>query len=187
MFAQKRSERFARWAIMASETPANGLYHLLDRFDLDDDLGRLYNFMSRHQIERRPAQFWIIPKAREMLEVLHRRYPLAVVSARGSSTYRFLDQFELLSYFQTVVTAETCRYTKPYPDPILWAAEKMNVDAADCLMVGDTTVDIKAGRAAGAQTVGVLCGFGVEKELRRAGADLILSNTAELADLFRAE
>ena len=47
-------------------------------------------------------------------------------------------------------------------------------------MVGDTTVDIRAGRLAGAQTVGVLCGFGQEVELVRLGADLILPNTADL-------
>jgi phosphoglycolate phosphatase-like HAD superfamily hydrolase len=41
-------------------------------------------------------------------------------------------------------------------------------------------MDVRAGRAAGAQTVGVLCGFGEEKELRRAGADLILPSTADL-------
>ena len=47
-------------------------------------------------------------------------------------------------------------------------------------MVGDTSVDIRAGKAAGAQTVGVLCGFGEESELRGQHADMILSMTAEL-------
>jgi phosphoglycolate phosphatase-like HAD superfamily hydrolase len=50
----------------------------------------------------------------------------------------------------------------------------MGVLPEECLMIGDTTVDIRAGRSAGAQTVGVLCGFGSEDELQRAGADLIL-------------
>jgi len=45
-------------------------------------------------------------------------------------------------------------------------------------------VDIHAGKAAGAQTVGVLCGFGEEKELKRAGADLILPSPAELVDVL---
>jgi phosphoglycolate phosphatase len=51
-------------------------------------------------------------------------------------------------------------------------------------MVGDTTADIIAGKSAGLQTVGVLCGFGERTELARAGADLILPSTADLADLF---
>jgi len=50
----------------------------------------------------------------------------------------------------------------------------MNVSPENCLMIGDTTVDIRAGKSAGAQTVGVLCGFGEEPELKQMGADLIL-------------
>jgi phosphoglycolate phosphatase-like HAD superfamily hydrolase len=41
-----------------------------------------------------------------------------------------------------------------------------------------------AGKKAGAQTVGVLCGFGTENELRKAGADLIIENTPDLGGLF---
>ena len=47
-------------------------------------------------------------------------------------------------------------------------------------MIGDTTVDMRAAKAAGAQAIGVLCSLGREDELRRAAADLILQNTAEL-------
>jgi len=51
-------------------------------------------------------------------------------------------------------------------------------------MIGDTTVDIRAGRKAGSQTVGVLCGLGEEPELRRCGADVILPSTADLTPLL---
>jgi len=49
---------------------------------------------------------------------------------------------------------------------------------------GDTSVDIRAGKAAGAQTVGVLCGFGEEAELRQHHADLIISMTVDLAQVL---
>jgi phosphoglycolate phosphatase len=51
-------------------------------------------------------------------------------------------------------------------------------------MVGDTSVDMRAGKAAGAQTVGVLCGFGEQAELLRSGADMLLMSTAGLPDLL---
>ena len=54
-------------------------------------------------------------------------------------------------------------------------------------MVGDTVVDIKAGKQAGAQTVGVLCGFGELDELEKAGADLILESTPQLYDILSRE
>jgi phosphoglycolate phosphatase len=54
-------------------------------------------------------------------------------------------------------------------------------------MVGDTVVDIISARRAGAQSVGVLCGFGEADELLRAGANLILPTTSNLANhLFQA-
>jgi phosphoglycolate phosphatase len=86
-----------------------------------------------------------------------------------------------------IVTGQSAEHTKPYPDPILFAARKMNVKPEECLMIGDTTVDMRAGTSAGAQTVGVLCGFGEEPELVRFGADAILKNTSELADLLLAK
>jgi phosphoglycolate phosphatase len=62
----------------------------------------------------------------------------------------------------------------------------MGVSPENCLMIGDTTVDIRAGRAAGAQTLGVLCGFGEEAELRAQGANEIIETTAKLAGLLLA-
>lgn len=47
-------------------------------------------------------------------------------------------------------------------------------------MIGDTTADIRAGRLAQAQTVGVLCGFGERDELEKEGADLIIASTPEI-------
>jgi len=176
--------RAARWLVMGAETPGNWAYQLLDRLGLDDEAARTMNFFARHQ--RPPYRpLAAVAGVAEMLAALKAKYPLAVVSARGEkSTLRFLQEQNLLEYFSAVATAFTCRYTKPFPDPVRWAADKMGVAAENCLMVGDTTVDIRAGKSAGAQTVGVLCGFGTEAELRRAGADLILDSTAQLVDFL---
>ncbi len=87
-----------------------------------------------------------------------------------------------MKYFDVVVSVLSARHTKPYPDPILLAAKKMGVAPEACLMIGDTTVDVRAGKAAGSQTVSVLCGFGEEDELRRRNPDLVLPSTADLAD-----
>ena len=120
-----------------------------------------------------------------MLDSLVKRYPLSVVSARDTrTTMDFLNQFDLAAYFKCIATNQTCEHTKPFPDPIIWAAREMSVPPEACLMVGDTSVDIRAGKAAGAQTVGVLCGFGEEGELCEHNADMILSITSELVQLL---
>ena len=51
-------------------------------------------------------------------------------------------------------------------------------------MVGDTTMGVLAGRRAGAWTAAVLCGYGTERELIRAGAHVVLAETSELGALF---
>jgi phosphoglycolate phosphatase-like HAD superfamily hydrolase len=123
-----------------------------------------------------------------MLKLMQGRYRMAVVSARDEkSTMRFLTQFDLGKYFDPIVTGLSAPHTKPYPDPILLAAQKMGVQPQECLMIGDTTVDMRAGKAAGAQTLGVLCGFGEEPELQQLGADLILKSTSEVAGLLNGQ
>ena len=180
LFPKKDTHPFARWLVMGLESPGNLVYETLDRLGLDDEAGRLVNAIARRRKDQGDHPI-LIPGVDEMLATLASRFPLAVVSGRGEhTTLNFLKRYHLLPHFQVIATAWSCEYTKPFPHPIHWAADQMGVKAGECLMVGDTTMDIRAGRAAGAQTVGVLCGFGREGELRRAGADLILASTPQL-------
>jgi N-acetyl-D-muramate 6-phosphate phosphatase len=186
LFPKKDLRPFARWSVMSLESPGNLVYHLLDRVGLDDEVAGLVNFIAHHIRGHRPHHFLIVPQVQEMLQGLKVQYPMAVVSARDERTTRaFLEYFDLLPLFDIVITAQTCHYTKPFPDPVILAAKTMSVHPSECLMIGDTTADIRAGKAAGAQTVGVLCGFGQEKELIRAGADLVLHGTGELLSLLQ--
>jgi HAD superfamily hydrolase (TIGR01549 family) len=182
-FLFKDPRHTARRFVMWAEAPGNALLGLTDTIGLDDEIMALIDWLSRHQ-KRSSKTFWIIPGVKGMLAQLKGHYPMSVVSARDEKgTMRFLEQFDLVQYFDAVITGLSAEHTKPYPDPVLLAAKKMNVPPQNCLMIGDTTVDIRAGRSAGAQTVGVLCGFGEEEELRNMGADMIISTTYELADL----
>ena len=174
----------ARRLVMWVEAPGNALLGFADRIGIDDEMTAVIDWINRHR-KHTLKKFLLVPGVDGMLAQLRGRYPMAVVSARDEkSTMLFLNQFDLGKYFDVIVTGLSAPHTKPYPDPILLAAQKMGVKPADCLMIGDTTVDIRAGKAAGAQAVGVLCGFGEEPELRRLGADLILKGTSEVADLF---
>ncbi len=174
----------ARRLVMWMEAPGNALLGLADTLGIDDEIAALINWMSRRR-KKAWKKFLLVPGVDDMLAALHGRYPMAVVSARDeASTLRFLEQFNLTAYFEVIVTALSAEHTKPYPDPVLLAAQRMGVDARHCLMIGDTTVDIRAGKKAGAQTVGVLCGFGEAHELSRLGADLILASTPELKDIL---
>ncbi len=166
------------------EAPGNALLATTDAVGLDGPMMAILSWISRHRV-RPSAAPPVVPGVPNMLRDLHGRYPMAVVSSRDEAgTLGFLHQRGLDQYFPVVVTAMSTRRTKPYPDPVRLAARQMNIDPEHCLMIGDTTIDIRSGRSAGTQTVGVLCGFGEEVELRRQGADLILATTADLGTLL---
>lgn len=198
LYAQKVSKFFprllckdpahaARRFVMWIESPGNALLGLADSLHLDDEMVAFINWLSRHR-RLSSRKFLLVPGVDEMLKQLHGRYPLAIVSARDEmGTMRFLEKFDLVRYFDAIVTGLSAKYTKPYPDPVLLAAQKMNVPPENCLMIGDTTVDIRAGKSAGAQTLGVLCGFGEEAELRRFGADEIVEDTTKLLEILTAD
>jgi phosphoglycolate phosphatase-like HAD superfamily hydrolase len=161
------------------------MFWLLDWLHLDDKLDSFYNFITKRFPSHRSPAFWLIPQAKETLVILKQHYPLAIVSSRGEeSTQAFLDLYELHPLFSAIATAYTCEYTKPYPHSVRWVAKQLGISPTNCLMVGDTTVDIRAGKAAGAQTVGVLSGFGHARDLQRAGADLILPSAADLLEVL---
>ncbi len=185
ILSEERKHQIARWLVMAAESPGNFLYNQADRLDIDGFLVKLLSRRTRSK-KHKVKKYWVIPGIEEMLEEMDKHFTMGVVSARDeASSMAFINQFRLKKYFKTIVTSQTCRYTKPFPDPLIFSAKELNVEPQACLMVGDTTVDMRAAKLAGMQALGVLCGFGTRRELLRAGADLLIDSTAQLPELLK--
>jgi len=181
ILGQPRSRQLARRVVMLSETPMNHAMTLLDIVGLDPWILALRRRLSR----RVEPTFRLIPGVRPVIQHLATEGQLlAVVSTRSQEDAAlFLKQHALSEHFRLLATEETTRRLKPHPEPVLYTAEQLGLDPVACVMVGDTTVDMRAARRAGAWAVGVLCGFGEEAELWRAGAHMVLESTADLLPL----
>jgi HAD superfamily hydrolase (TIGR01662 family) len=81
---------------------------------------------------------------------------------------------------KVIVTADDVRSKKPSAEPLIQCSEKLGVPLKKCVYVGDTRVDIRAGKAAGMKTVGVLTGFDDYGALKREKPDAILYSIAQL-------
>ena len=181
LIGERRAHHWARLAVMRMENPLQHLLSQADRFNFDGAVNRL---AARLGAGGRTGTR-LTPGAAQAVAVIGARFPIGVVSAGPAVLVdRFLDEHDLRAAMRVVVTGQTCKRTKPHPDPVLAALARLGVDASSGLMVGDTPVDIRAGKSAGAQTVGVLTGFGEREELERAGADLIVGTLVELAALL---
>jgi len=182
-FCWKESSRrrFVRKSVSLAMTFFNRSYHFLDRLGIDNFIAKVFLPKAKPEQEVTRHNYALISGVDSAIKILHAHYKLGIISAHSKAgVMYFLEQFALEQYFDVIVDAQSCFYTKPYPQPLLYAAEKVNVIPQNCLMVGDTVVDIVAGKAAGMKTVGVLCGFGTVKNLQKAKADLILSSPEEL-------
>lgn len=182
------ARRTARRLIMSGESPFNQLSGWLDRLYLDSVIGFFADRLTLGTSVVGGGHQRPIPGVPELLRSLQGRYPMAVVTTRSERrAHAILQETDFQSFFPVVVTARSTWHIKPHPAPILWAARQLNIPPENCLMIGDTFPDILAGRAAGSQTVGVLCGFGQVDELQRAGADAVLASTADLEPLLNPQ
>lgn len=80
-----------------------------------------------------------------------------------------------------VVGGDTAGVAKPDPASILLACERMGVDPASCIYVGDSDRDMAAGRAAGMSTIGIAYGYvPVGESAYDWAADIVVESVAEL-------
>jgi phosphoglycolate phosphatase len=173
-----------RW-LMASEELGNRLLAVPDRLGLLEGLAHLNRWIPEGRRGNRKPHNLLMDGVPVLLERLAPRYRLGLVTTRPkASAEAFLDEFRLKGYFCCRITGLAAGHLKPHPAPVLASARLLGLPASACLMVGDSVVDILAGRRAGAQTAGVLCGFGTRTALERAGADAILENTKDLASVL---
>ncbi|MDP9109090.1 MAG: HAD-IA family hydrolase [Pseudomonadota bacterium] len=83
-----------------------------------------------------------------------------------------------------VISGDTTPHAKPHPAPLLEAARRLEVDAANCWYVGDDLRDVVAGRAAGMRTVSVGWGYGNPHHPEPWNADHHSDTPAALAALL---
>ena len=86
--------------------------------------------------------------------------------------------------FEVIITSDDVPNRKPDPDPLIECAKRLDVDPNKCVYVGDTRTDIKAGKAAGMKTVGVLTGFDDYDMLAKEGPDAIIDSIRNLLEVI---
>lgn len=86
-----------------------------------------------------------------------------------------------------LVCGDTTPHAKPHPAPLLEAARRLALDAADCVYVGDDLRDVVAGRAAGMATVAAAWGYlGSGDAVAAWQADAVAERPADLPVLLAA-
>ncbi|OCL84112.1 HAD family hydrolase [Arcobacter porcinus] len=116
------------------------------------------------------AQTTILENAYEAVVEASKFARLGVVTTKtGSYSVPLLENLNIMQYFEVLIGRENVENPKPHPEPILVALEKMNCEIKnyDVWMIGDTKLDLIAANEANVNSIGVLCGYSNEEELKK--------------------
>jgi HAD superfamily hydrolase (TIGR01549 family) len=175
--------KFVRRVILALETPLNNFITVLDWLGLEKMMRSWTKWLRAAYGRRQPTRYVAIDGVARLLKQASEYYDLAITTTRDREDVEaFVKRFGLEDQLGAIVSRQDVRRLKPHPQPIRRAAELLGHSPEQCVVVGDTTVDVKAGKRAGALTVAVLCGLGERSELERLGPDLIVETTAQLLE-----
>jgi HAD superfamily hydrolase (TIGR01509 family) len=106
-----------------------------------------------------------------------------VVLASSAKEWEIEHYIELLDAAEIVdawTTSDDVQQTKPKPDLVHAALDKVDGRPEDALLIGDTVWDVEAAHGAGVDTLAVRTGGFSEQELREAGARDVFTSVEEL-------
>ncbi len=109
-----------------------------------------------------------------------------VTSAASWDQARAFEKFGLEGYFQAVVTGADVSKPKPYPEPYLLMAYRLNVTPEACLVIEDSRYGVQSARRAGCRVFGLATTF-TSDQLLESGAHRTFGSMQAIAQVLRAQ
>lgn len=149
----------------------------LSEAETEDALGRFYPVYG----EGSSAGRGLYPGALDLLSHLRDQgIPLALCTNKAEPiTDIALDALGIRGFFHTVIGARDDLPKKPDPTPLRAAFEPIVREAADVIMIGDTSADIGAAKAAGCRSIAISHGYS-RVPIHELGADAMVDHLSEI-------
>jgi HAD superfamily hydrolase (TIGR01509 family) len=98
----------------------------------------------------------LIPNALEIINECKRsELKIALVTASSGRLMRAVLKRFPVGIFDTVVSYDDVKRSKPDPEPYLLAAKTLGVDITNCVVLEDSLTGVQSGLSAGAQVIGI--------------------------------
>jgi beta-phosphoglucomutase len=134
---------------------------------------RVY-YRSIVQVARYPGAF-------EVIDTLKKRgFKIALVTACALKNMQHSLNEEQQAHFHFIITGDEVNRAKPFPDPYLIAAARLELRPEECAVVENAPLGIEAAKNAGMYCVAIETTLGREY---LQSADCILQNIRQLLDL----
>jgi phosphoglycolate phosphatase len=126
----------------------------------------------------------LYPGVRDSLDSLGWAEMAVITNKPESFSRKILEALGIAGHFRIVLGGDSSARRKPDPAPLESVMAKCGAAAIQTVMVGDSQVDVVAGKAAGVFTCGISGGFRPRAELELAGCDLIVGSVGEMPPFF---
>lgn len=124
-----------------------------------------------------------LPGARELIAALKERGLTVALASSGKAEEldRYLDLLDARELLDGWTTSADVEQTKPAPELLEVALERVGGAVASALLVGDSVWDFRAAERIGLPAIALLSGGFGAAELRAAGARAVCDDAADLA------
>lgn len=111
---------------------------------------------------------------------------LALVTTKSRmNAGKILKAFELFDFFDAILGYEDSVEHKPSTEPMLKASFVLNLKPEEVVVIGDTEMDVRAGKEAGSITVAITTGVKTAEQLQTVRPNYIISTLFELPKILR--
>jgi len=131
------------------------------------------------------------PRMKDMLDfvqLVKNTSAISVVTGSGQPTLmNTLRDYYPECFDETkMISARDVKHGKPHPEPYLMGLKKHKVQADEAIVIENAPLGTQAGHAAGIFVLAINSGKLPDKMLYDNGADVVVSNAAELIDWWKA-
>ena len=147
----------------------------------EEELAEMTQFtLDRYDVHR--VHESLFNPAVEMLIMCHKQgLKTSLVTSKNSVELQsFLQEFHGTPYLDTAVCASDVHRPKPDPESALLACQRLNVDPAKAVMIGDSVYDLRCARGAGVACVAAAYGAAHRDTLLAENPDLLVDTPEEL-------
>ncbi len=139
-----------------------------------------------HYVRERIREIRSYPHVADTLKIAKAHgVRVGAVTSHGETAEACLVNTGLYLYIDYLLTQEEVKRPKPYPDLLvrllaLCEIDPRKPDSDWAIHIGDSPLDVEAGRSAGVWTIGVTYGVSTEAEIRAARPDYVIHSFHEL-------
>ena len=147
----------------------------------DDELDHAYRCFLNHYASSNGKNSRVYPTVIESLRRWQQHWPLAVVTNKPIQFVpQLLADLGLDGFFSLLVGGECAAEKKPSPLPLYLACEKLGVAPENTLMVGDSSNDVLAAKAAGMPVIAVNYGYNHGQPIEQTNPNSVVGSFSEI-------